>query len=108
MLEGVFFVFEWKGVVLNFENYYVYDYYDGNELFSEFWEFKEIFSLDSLLFGFCFDMGYGNMMKNFEVLIWELVLWFRYIHMVDNQGMDDDYDMFCKGIVEWDCVFFFF
>lgn len=105
MLEGVLPAFERKGVVLNLENHYAYDYHDGNELLSEPWEFKEIFSLDSPSLGFCFDTGHGNMTKNSEALIRELAPWLRYIHMADNQGTDDDHDMFRKGTVEWDRVF---
>ena len=104
-LEGVLPDFERKGVVLHLENHYAFDYHDCHELLSEPWEFLEIFSLDSPSLGFCLDTGHANMTGNSEALIRELAPWLRYIHLADNQGTDDDHDMFRQGTVAWDRIF---
>jgi sugar phosphate isomerase/epimerase len=96
---------ESAGVVLNLENHYAYDYHDCRELCSEPWEFLDVLSLDSPSLGFCFDTGHGHMTRNSKDLIQTLAPWLHYIHLADNQGTDDDHDMFREGTVEWDKVF---
>jgi len=105
ILEGVLSQFERAGVVLNLENHYSYDYHDCHELFSEAWEFLQVLSLDSPSLGFCFDTGHANMTRNSDTLIRSLGPWLHYVHLADNQGIDDDHAMFRQGTVDWNGVF---
>lgn len=105
ILEGVLPQFERAGVVLNLENHYAYDYHDCQELCSEPWEFLEVLSLDSPSLRFCFDTGHAHMTRNSDALIRSLGPWLHYVHLADNQGIDDDHDMFREGTVDWDGVF---
>lgn len=105
ILESTLGQFEQAGVVLFLENHYAYDYKNSMELFSEPWEFKEVFSLDSTSLKFCFDTGHANMTGNSEALIRELGPWLHYIHLADNHGIDDDHAMFRKGTVDWHKIF---
>ena len=105
VFEAVLPEFERAGVAINLENHYAYSYHDCNELFSEPWEFLEVFSLDSPSLRFCFDTGHGHMTRNSEELIGELAPWLHYVHLADNQGIDDDHAMFREGTVAWDGVF---
>lgn len=105
VFEDVLPEFERAGVAINLENHYAYSYHDCNELFSEPWEFLEVFSLDSPSLRFCLDTGHGHMTRNSEELIGELAPWLHYVHLADNQGIDDDHAMFREGTVPWDRVF---
>lgn len=104
VLEAVLPRFERANVVLCLENHYAYDYHGLHELFSEPWEFLEVFSLQSLSLRFCFDTGHGNMTKNSAELIGTLAPWLEHVHLADNFGVDDDHAMFRQGTVEWDKV----
>lgn len=105
ILESVLPTFEESGVVLNLENHYAYEYHECDELFSEPWEFLEVFSLDSPSLRFCFDTGHGNMTGNTTELIKELGPWLDYVHLADNHGVNDDHTVFRDGTVDWDGVF---
>ncbi len=105
ILEDVLPEFERGGVVLNVENHYAYDYHEGHELMSEPWEFERLFSLNSPSLRFCFDTGHGHMTRNSRRLLGDLAPWLNYIHLADNQGVNDDHAMFRQGTVDWDGVF---
>ncbi len=105
VLESVLGAYEKAGVVINIENHYPYEYKNCHELFSEPWEFMELFSLDSPCLKVCFDTGHGNMTRNSEELIGRLAPWLNYVHLADNHGVDDDHLMFRRGTVDWDGVF---
>ncbi len=105
ILGNVLEEFERAGVVLNVENHYAYDYRDCRELFSEPWEFEEIFSLDSPSLGLCFDTGHGHLTRNSEALLRQLAPWLRHVHLADNYGQEDDHCMFRTGTVAWDSIF---
>ena len=97
---------EKDGVVLHLENHYAYDYRNGHELLSEPWEFLEIFEkIDSPSLRICFDTGHAHMTENTESLLAELSAWIAYIHMVDNNGPDDDHTGYGLGAVDWETVF---
>jgi len=105
VLEPVLPSFERAGVVLNLENHYAYTYRNGRELFSEPWEFLEVFSLDSPSLKFCFDTGHGNMTHNTAELLDALGPWLNYVHLADNHGVDDDHVPYGEGTVDWAGVF---
>jgi len=105
ILENVLPAFERASVVLNLENHYAYDYHNCRELFSAPWEFVEVLSLDSSSLKFCFDTGHGNMTGNSAELVDALAPWLNYIHLADNQGINDDHLMYRKGTVAWDDIF---
>jgi sugar phosphate isomerase/epimerase len=105
VLESVLPRFERAGVVLDLENHYAFDYRDCRELFSEPWEFKEVFSLGSPALGFCFDSGHAHMTRNWQPLVEQLAPWLRYVHLADNLGEFDDHLMFREGTVPWDGIF---
>jgi len=96
--------YEEAGVVLCLENHYAYTYRDCQELFSEVWEFEEVFSLDSPSLGLCFDTGHGHMTKNGCELVRKLGERLRYVHLADCHGVDDDHCMFREGTVPWDAL----
>jgi len=105
VLESVLPRFERAGVTLNLENHYAYDYRGCQELFSEPWEFAEVFSLDSPSLKFCFDTGHGHMTRNCEALLRELAPHLHHVHLADNHGEHDDHCMFREGTVPWDLIF---
>jgi len=105
VFESVLPRFESAGVVINLENHYAYDYRDCQELFSEPWEFTEVFSLESSSLRFCFDTGHGHMTRNWADLVSGLAPWLNYVHLADNYGESDDHCMFRKGTVPWDAMF---
>ena len=96
--------YEEAGVVLCLENHYAYTYRDCQELFSEVWEFQEIFNLDSPSLAFCFDTGHGHMTHNCGELVRELGNRLRYVHLAGNHGEHDDHCMFRQGTVPWDDI----
>jgi len=99
ILENVLPEFEAAGVTLLLENHYAYDYRDCRELFSETWEFEEVFSLDSPALGFCLDTGHAHMTANMPELVERLAPRLRYVHLADNDGRDDLHWMFERGTV---------
>ena len=105
ILQNVLPAFEKAGVTLNVENHYAYDYQNGHELFSQPWEFQEIFSLDSPALKFCFDTGHGHMTRNWRRLLGELGTRLNHVHLADNRGRDDDHLMFREGTAPWDDIF---
>ncbi len=104
-LERVLAPFERASVTLLVENHYPFHYRNGNELFSEPWEFQRIFDLDSPALRFCFDTGHGHMGGNWESLVRELAPWLRHVHLADNHGVDDDHCMYRHGTVPWNAMF---
>ncbi len=105
ILESILPEFEKAKVIMNIENHYAYEYHGCRELFSQPWEFKELFGLASPSLQFCFDTGHGNMTGNTDELIGELAPWLKYIHLADNHGVDDDHVPYRKGTVAWDAIF---
>ena len=105
VLEAVLPAFEAAGVTLLLENHYAFDYRGAGELFSEPWEFLQVFNLASPSLKFCFDTGHGHMTRNSRALIAELAPWLDYVHLADNHGVDDDHQMYRRGTVDWDGVF---
>jgi sugar phosphate isomerase/epimerase len=101
VFETVLPAFERQGVVLYLENHYAYDYHGCHELFSEPWEFREVFALNSPSLRFCFDTGHGNMTRNTCELLGELAPWLAYVHLADNRGVDDDHLAYGQGTVRW-------
>ena len=98
--------FESDGIVLNLENHYAWDYQDCHELFSEPWEFLELFrSVNSPALRFCFDTGHGNMTRNSSALLRELAPWLGYVHLAGNHGVHDDHCGYKEGTVDWDGIF---
>lgn len=93
------------GVTLCLENHYAFAYRDCHELFSEPWEFREVFNAQTPELGFCFDTGHGHMTRNGEALISELAPCLRYVHLADNHGEHDDHCAFRLGSVPWDRYF---
>jgi sugar phosphate isomerase/epimerase len=104
VLETVLPAFERAGVVLHLENHYAYDYHGCQELFSEPWEFFEVFSLDSPSLRCCFDTGHAHMTRNVDELLHALRPWLDYVHLADNRGIDDDHLMYRQGTVNWDGI----
>jgi len=102
ILDGVLGQFERAGVALKLENHYAYEYRDCQELFSEPWEFLEVFALDSPALRFCFDTGHGHMTRNGEELLRQLAPWLTHVHLADNHGEHDDHCGFRQGTVPWD------
>jgi len=90
------------GVTLCLENHYAFAYRNCQELFSEPWEFREVFSAQTPELGFCFDTGHGHMTRNGETLIGELAPFLRYVHLADNHGEHDDHCAYRLGSVPWD------
>jgi len=105
VFESVLPAFERAHVTLNLENHYAYEYRACNELFSEPWEFLEVFEIDSPSLKFCFDTGHGNMTRNSRELIDALAPWLNYIHLADNHGVDDDHLPYGQGTVAWEGIF---
>ncbi len=98
--------YEEKGVVLNLENHYAYDYKNCRELFSEAWEFLEVFqAVDSPALRFCFDTGHGHMTGNSAELLGELAPRLNHVHLADNLGEDDNHLPYREGTVNWQDVF---
>ena len=102
--ERIVGAFEAAGVVLCLENHYAYDYRECCELFSEVWEFAEVFSIESLSLRFCFDTGHAHMTGNSEALLRELAPQLSHVHLADNRGIDDDHMPYRSGTVDWDSV----
>lgn len=105
ILEKVLGRFEKAGVILNLENHYAYDYQQCHELFSEPWEFEEVFSLESPSLKFCFDTGHAHMTRNWESLLRRLSASLNHIHLADNHGSEDDHCPYRYGTVPWDPMF---
>lgn len=106
ILDTVIGRFERAGVVLKLENHYAYDYRDCHELFSEPWEFLELFSaIQSPALRFCFDTGHGHMTGNWEALLRELAPYLQHVHLADNHGVHDDHCPYRQGTVPWDAMF---
>ena len=105
VLERVLPAFERAQVVLNLENHYDYDYRGCRELFSRPWEFLEVLNLDSPSLKFCFDTGHANMTRNTAELLDTLAPWLNYVHLADNQGVDDDHAAYGRGTIDWSDVF---
>lgn len=105
VLEDVLPEFERKGVVLNLENHYAYDYRNCRELFSASWEFVEVLTLDSPSLKMCFDTGHGNMTGTTTDLLETLAPWLNYVHLADNHGVDDDHTPYGQGTVVWADIF---
>jgi sugar phosphate isomerase/epimerase len=101
ILEAVLPRFEQARVTLHIENHYAYDYQGCQELFSEPWEFLEVFALNSPSLAFCFDAGHAHMTRNAGPLVRELAPWLRHIHLADNHGVYDDHCPFGQGTVDW-------
>lgn len=97
--------FERAGVVLKLENHYAFDYHNCRELFSEPWEFLDVFSLDSPSLRACFDTGHGHMTRNWDTLLRALAPWLVHVHLADNGGTDDDHQPYRRGTVPWDAIF---
>lgn len=105
-LERVLLAFERMGVTLKLENHYAYGYHECRELFSEPWEFRELFThFDSPALRCCFDTGHGHMTRNWESLLRDLAPWLAHVHLADNGGVDDDHQMYRRGTVPWDAMF---
>ncbi|HEX2950276.1 MAG TPA: sugar phosphate isomerase/epimerase family protein [Armatimonadota bacterium] len=106
ILENVIPRFERSHVVLKLENHYAYTYKGCQELFSEPWEFLEVFStIASPALRCCFDTGHGNMTKNSAALLHELAPYLAHVHLADNHGVDDDHCGYQQGTVDWEGVF---
>lgn len=98
--------FERAGVLLKLENHYAYDYQDCHELFSEPWEFLELFTaIPSPALWFCFDTGHGHMTGNWEALLYELAPYLQHVHLADNHGTHDDHSPYQQGTVPWAAMF---
>jgi sugar phosphate isomerase/epimerase len=94
--------FERSNIKLHIENHYAYDYRNCQELFSEVWEFMELFrQIQSPSLEFCFDTGHANMTGNGEQLLHELSAYLTYVHLADNHGENDDHCMYGEGNVPW-------
>lgn len=105
-LEGVLGDFEKHGVVLHLENHYPYAYHHCRELYSEPWEFRELFdAIDSPSLKMCFDTGHAHMCRNTEEFLRELSDRIAYVHLTDNMGVDDDHLGYMRGTVPWETVF---
>ena len=105
VLEHVLPEFERQQTALNVENHYAFEYRNCRELFSQPWEFAEIFDLGSPSLRFCFDTGHGNMTGNTAELLDALAPWTNYVHLADNHGINDDHVPYGKGTVAWQEVF---
>jgi len=106
LLGRVMVRFERSGVALNLENHYPYDYEGCQELFSEPWEFIDLFeALDSPALKFCLDTGHGNMAGNNVELVRGLHRHLAYVHLADNHGEHDDHCPYEEGTVDWEGVF---
>ena len=105
VLENVLPAFERAKVTLNLENHYAHDYRNCHELFSQPWEFLEVLTLDSPSLQFCLDTGHANMTRNTGELLDALAPWLNYVHLADNQGIDDDHAAYGEGTVAWEDVF---
>jgi len=94
--------FERSDIKLYLENHYAYDYKNCRELFSEAWEFMELFGqVKSPSLKFCFDTGHANLTRNGEELLRELSPYLAHIHLADNHGENDDHCMYGEGSVPW-------
>ncbi|MBI4025107.1 MAG: sugar phosphate isomerase/epimerase [Verrucomicrobia bacterium] len=97
--------FERANVALLLENHYPYAHENCQELFSEPWEFLDLFkSVASPCLQFCFDTGHANMSRNAEALLRELAPYLRHVHLADNRGEHDDHLPFRRGTVPWDRI----
>ncbi|MFZ2657276.1 MAG: sugar phosphate isomerase/epimerase family protein [Victivallales bacterium] len=103
-LEQVLPELEKNKMVLFLENHYAYDYKGCQELFSESWEFENVFSLDSPSLRFCFDTGHANLTGNTDDLLAKLHPYLSHIHLADNHGVNDDHCLYKEGTVKWDLV----
>ena len=102
---GVIGSFESAGVVLNVENHYPYGYRQCGELFSEPWEFLELFrTVPSPCLRFCFDTGHAHMSRNTRELLREVGPHLNYVHLADNHGEHDDHCGYGEGTVEWESL----
>ncbi len=106
VLETVLPAFERSGVNLLLENHYAYDYRDCHELFSEPWEFAELFQrLSSPALRACFDTGHAHLTRNGEELLRALAPQLAHVHLADNHGEHDDHCMYGEGTVPWESYF---
>ncbi len=106
IIKNVISQFEKSNIVLMLENHYAFNYNNCNELYSEPWEFIDIFNeIDSPSLRFCFDTGHGHMTKNGCELIYELRKHLCHVHLADNHGIDDDHCPYKQGSVPWDNYF---
>lgn len=95
--------FDRAGVELYLENHYAYDFRGCQELFSEVWEFAELFRhVQSPALRFCFDTGHAHMTKNGEELLRGLAPHLAHVHLADNHGLADDHCMYGEGTVPWE------
>ncbi|MDH7569764.1 MAG: sugar phosphate isomerase/epimerase family protein [Armatimonadota bacterium] len=95
--------YERAGVVLKLENHYAFGYRGSCELFSEPWEFLELFAAcDSPALRVCYDTGHGHMTGNGEALLRALWPYLSHIHLADNHGQHDDHCPYRHGSVPWD------
>lgn len=104
VFEKVLPAYEKAGIALCIENHYAYDYRNCQELFSEVWEFEEVFSLESPALKFCFDTGHGHLTKNTKELLTKLGRYLAHVHLADNHGTDDDHVPYKTGTVDWPLV----
>lgn len=105
-LAKVIPAFERSRIEFYLENHYAYDYKDCHELFSEVWEFMELFHrIQSPSLRFCFDTGHANLTKNGEELILGLASYLSHVHLADNHGERDDHCMYGAGTVPWERYF---
>lgn len=88
ILENVLGQAESLHVELKLENHYPYNYHDAHELFSEAWEFTELFAaLDSPSLQACFDTGHAHMGRDWRPLLDAMGTRLSHIHLADNDGM---------------------
>ena len=105
ILQKIIPDYEKAQLVINLENHYDYNYKNCQELFSQPWEFLEIFhTIHSPSLRFCFDTGHANMTRNSEALLTELGSYLQYVHIADNHGVDDDHCPYKYGTVQWEKV----
>jgi len=90
-----------RGVFLNVENHYPYEYRSCSELLSDSWEFVSVLSGLGRRIGFCLDTGHANMAGNMKLMIACLGPWLRYVHIADNGGVDDDHLPYGCGTIDW-------
>jgi sugar phosphate isomerase/epimerase len=94
------------GVVLKLENHYAFDYHDCRELFSEPWEFDQLFAaLPNSALRCCFDTGHGHMTRNWDPLLRAMAPRLVHVHLADNHGIDDDHCAYGDGTVPFAAMF---
>jgi sugar phosphate isomerase/epimerase len=94
--------YEQSEVLLCLENHYPYDYRQLWELGSDPADALHVLQgVDSPAVRFCLDYGHSNMAANTSDFIEQLAPYLAYVHIADNEGVDDNHLAPGEGTVDW-------